>query len=338
MADLKTFVAGTYVQLSREEFEDWLNDEGYRGKWRIKPGRGGIYQIRLSDSVGIEINSTTGSGSEVMTRGAASMKCKLISLVTGRTLNKKAMGQSHFKRTVNWRQTWAKGLKRLKDAYVKSKDWYDTIAAIEDRDQYKQDMLALIESKTNWNTDRFLIDLHKKVSDGGVLTQRQIAAVERMGAAPSETHDRMPSDDRGMRDAPGSAQGQEWKDRIEAIPGWEENGFLSSIWSWVVEKGRDLTPKQEAALEKFEANARRPEPRRQQGPSVDDLLADLRRLWQVAEGADKAWIAEFGKRVKRERSWSQQDGQHVDRLMQRYRGRRASTESLVDRLAALYVS
>lgn len=172
-------MASTYVQITRQEFEDWLDSIGFRGKWQVKPGRGGVYQLFLSPTVMIEINSTTGSSSEVMSRGSASMSLRLVSRVTGRTLNKKAMGQSHFARTTNWRQNWAKGVDRMKAAYDSSKSWYDQIAKIADRDQYKADTLAKIEGIPKWDRDGFLSSLHDRVSKGGVLTDRQEEALGR---------------------------------------------------------------------------------------------------------------------------------------------------------------
>ena len=172
-------MAGTYVQITRKEFEDWLDSIGFRGKWQVKPGRGGIYQLFLSPTVMIEINSTTGSGSEVMSRGSASMSLRLVSRVTGRTLNRKAMGQRHFARTTNWRTNWAKGVDRMKAAYDASKSWYDQIAKIADRDQYKADTLAKIEGIPNWDRDGFLSSLHGRVSKGGVLTDKQESALDR---------------------------------------------------------------------------------------------------------------------------------------------------------------
>lgn len=172
-------MAGTYVQITRKEFEDWLDSIGFRGKWQVKPGRGGIYQLFLSPTVMIEINSTTGSGSEVMSRGSASMSLRLVSRVTGRTLNRKAMGQRHFARTTNWRTNWAKGVDRMKAAYDASKSWYDQIAKIADRDEYKTSMLAKIESVPNWSGDGFLSSLHERVNKGGVLTDRQEEALDR---------------------------------------------------------------------------------------------------------------------------------------------------------------
>jgi len=187
-------MAGTYVQITRQEFEDWLDSIGFRGKWQIKPGRGGVYQLFLSPTVMIEINSTTGSQAQVRGRGQASMSLRLVSRVTGRTLNKKAMGQSHFARTLNWRQNWAKGVDRMKATYDASKAWYDQIAKIADRDQYKADTLAKIEGIPNWGDDAFLSSLHDRVNRGGVLTERQEAALERTPRnQPEEVEERQPA-------------------------------------------------------------------------------------------------------------------------------------------------
>jgi hypothetical protein len=172
---------GTYVQLTRDEFEEWLTrDLGFSpSEWRLKPGRGGVYQLFLSPTVAIEVNSTTGAQDAVMGRGNASMSLWLASRVNGKVLNKKAMGQSHFARTLNWRENWKKGVERMKDAYLKSKDFYDRLASIEDLDQYKQDTLALIERDPNWQNDPFLSDMHDKVQRGSILSEKQQAAVER---------------------------------------------------------------------------------------------------------------------------------------------------------------
>ena len=176
---------GTYVQLTREEFEEWLNDHGFRGKWKRHDRYGGVYLLDLSDKCAISINSTTGTSSSVKERGRASMKMRLVSKITGKTMlgPPKLMGKSHFKRTLNWRDTWGKGLDRAKQVYNKSRSFYDAIAEIEDRDEYKQEMLALIESKAGWQSNDFLRSLHDKVSGGGVLTSKQKAAIERQRPA-----------------------------------------------------------------------------------------------------------------------------------------------------------
>lgn len=171
----------SYVQLTREEFEGWLSDIGFGpGKRQLKPGRGGVYQLFLSPIVAIEINSTTGSQDQVMGRGKASMSVKLVSRINGRTLNKKAQGQNYFARTLNWRENWKKGVDRMRDTYIKAKDFYDTLGAIEDYDAYQQENLALIQGVPGWESNSFLLDLVTRLRKGGVLSPKQRDAVFRM--------------------------------------------------------------------------------------------------------------------------------------------------------------
>ena len=171
--------ASTYVQISREELEEWMSKLPLKGEWKRKENRAGVYLLPLSDSVGVQLNSTIGSKDDAMGRGAASMKLFLVSLVTGQPLNKKAMGQSHFNRTTNWRQTWVVGFDRMRDAYMKAQGFYDALAVIEDREKYQKEMVALIETHPTWQNDPFLKDLHERVSKGGILTTKQKEAVER---------------------------------------------------------------------------------------------------------------------------------------------------------------
>jgi hypothetical protein len=171
--------AGTYVQLSREEFQDWLDSKGYRGKWKIKPGTSGVYLVPLSDTVWLYINSTTGKQEQVMGRGRAAMSMMLVSRTTDKVIlgAQKLMGQKHFKRTLNWRATWGKGLDRAKATYTKSQSFYDAVAEIADRDKYKIDMLHLIESVVGWDQDSFLLDMHSKVKRGGIITKGQTETI-----------------------------------------------------------------------------------------------------------------------------------------------------------------
>jgi hypothetical protein len=218
--------AGTYVQITRQEFEDWLDSLGFRGKWRLKPGRGGMYQLFLSHQVMIEINSTTGSQAQVMQRGRASMSLKLVSRITGRVLNKKAMGQRHFARTTNWRKNWAKGVERMKAAYEGSKGWYDQIAEIEDRDKYKAEMMERIEAIPDWDGDAFLTSLHERLGTGGVLSSKQKAALER---TEGRQHPREPAREpappsrppRERPEPPTRSRVQEPEPEPPAEPAWE---------------------------------------------------------------------------------------------------------------------
>jgi len=172
-------VASTYAHISREDFEDWLKDlRGvYNPPFKVKSGTVGVYYLPLSDNVAVSISSTIGSREDAMGRGDASMQLRLVSLVTNRVLNAKAQGQSRFHRTTNWKDTWKKGILRMKDAYVKAAGFYDTIARIEDRERYARDLKAKIELIPNWSTTPIFSDFHKKLSDGGVLTVKQEAVI-----------------------------------------------------------------------------------------------------------------------------------------------------------------
>ena len=174
----KTAMAATYVQVSRDDLESWLDSLHLPKHWKRKEGMAGIYLLPLSDSVAIKLSSTIGSRDDAMGRGNASMNLALISLVTGMVLNKKAMGQSHFNRTTNWRKTWAEGVKRIEEAYLKGKGFYEALALIKDRDRYKDDTLNLIESVPGWQTNTMLSDFHGNVQRGGILTEKQMAVVQ----------------------------------------------------------------------------------------------------------------------------------------------------------------
>ena len=160
--------ATTYVQITREEFEEWLTSI-FHNNWSLKQGTVGVYIAELSKNVGIEISSTVGSENQALSVGNAAMQMRLVSLITKKVLNKKAQGQSHFKRTLNWRETLKKAVENFKSTYLKSATFYEAIATIADRDQYTKDILAQIEKFPNWQQDRYLVVLHQKMEGGGVL-------------------------------------------------------------------------------------------------------------------------------------------------------------------------
>lgn len=168
-------MASTYVQISRDELEDWLSSLGpfLHKKWMRAPNRAGVYLLPLSDTVAIKLSSTIGTSDDAMGRGQASMQLSLVSLSTGQTLNKKAQGQSHFARTLNWQKNWKDGLARMKEAYQKSAGFYDALATIENRDEYKADLLGKIESVANWRNHNILSDFHTSLTRGSILTLKQ---------------------------------------------------------------------------------------------------------------------------------------------------------------------
>jgi len=167
-----------YVQISRDQLEDWLN--GLRWQWSRKEGRAGIYFLHFSDVVGVKLSSTIGSRDDAMGRGQASMNLELVSLVTGHVLNRKARDRKYFQRTKGWMTTWAKGLEHWEGVFKKSQGFYDAIAVIKDREQYKADLLTKIENTQGWEDHDVLRDFHSRVEGGSVLTAKQLAFLERL--------------------------------------------------------------------------------------------------------------------------------------------------------------
>lgn len=172
--------AATYVNIDRDEFESWL--DSVTKTWSRKSGTQGVYLIHLSKTVAVEVQSSLSSQSTNMGRGNASMKLRLMSTVTGQTLNKKAQGQGYFTRTQNWKANLTKGVDKLKQAYLKARGFYEAVAEIEDRAQYKQDLLTLIESIPSWPKNTILVDFHNKIEGDGVLTQKQVALIDKIKA------------------------------------------------------------------------------------------------------------------------------------------------------------
>lgn len=169
--------AATYVEISRDEFEAWL-DEATRAlgakKWDHKPGYKGVYRIHLSPHVCIEVGSSLTGRGRSMGYARGSMQMRLASLENGRILNKKVQGRSHFKRTKNWASTMLKAAKDFKAAYLDSKSFYDALSEIgpsrADRENYTQEILNTIEDIQGWQNHEDLRRFHYKVQKGGVLT------------------------------------------------------------------------------------------------------------------------------------------------------------------------
>lgn len=170
--------ASTYVQISREELENWLDHIGFRGKWSRDPRFAGIYLLELSDGAAIKLSSTIGSKDDAMGRGQASMQLALVSRKNGRVLNKKAQGQSHFARTKGWIKNWANGIDTMKRAYQSASDFYDVLAEIGDRQKYQQDMLKMIEDIPGWSSINFFVSLHHKVERGGVIMPNEVKEIQ----------------------------------------------------------------------------------------------------------------------------------------------------------------
>jgi hypothetical protein len=176
---MKSAMAGTYAQISREDLEDWLESLPLHHKWERAKNRAGVYLLPVSENVGVKLLSTIGSSDDAMGRGEASMHLSLVSLTTGQVLNKKAQGQSHFARTTNWKKNWRTGFDRVVDAYQRARGFYDALALIDDREQYKHDMLHRIEAIQNWQASHILMDFHGRLMQGGILTTPQVEVIVR---------------------------------------------------------------------------------------------------------------------------------------------------------------
>jgi len=165
----------TFVPITRDEVEDWLDQfkSILHGRWKLQDGRAGVYLLPLSDNVAIKFSSTVGSADRGMGNARASAQFRLVSLVTGQVLNKKAQGQRGFFRTTGWKKNWVKGVSNMRAAYLKSQGFYDALAEIEDRKLYQKQMKERIESTPNWRSNKTLVDFHQTVTRGGILTTNQ---------------------------------------------------------------------------------------------------------------------------------------------------------------------
>lgn len=251
----------TYVQIDRDDIETWLRDSHW--DWERKSGTAGIYLLKLSPVVAIHFSSTVGGADTAKGHANASANMKIVSLVTGMTLNKKAKGQSRFHRTTNWRKNWLDGLLRLKAAYTKSQGFYDAIAEIEDRDTYKAEMIARIEAFPEWSKNDFLSSLHDRLARDGVLTSRQKEALERMES--QQRKPAAPAPTPAPSESGGQAEGllNDLRALWVAVP--EEREFLTALATQVKRSGRWS---------------------RDEGRRVDQLLKDHRREVEHARRSD----------------------------------------------------
>lgn len=171
--------ASTFVPITREELEDWLDTLPLAGRWVLRPGSVGVYLLPVGENVAVKLSSSIGSRDGVLDKGKASMQLSLVSLLTGQTLNKKAQGQAYFTRTLQWKKNWKEGIQRMQEAYKKAQGFYDALALIEDRNQYKDDLLERIEKIYDWQNHPALADFHRRVQAGGILTTAQAEVIVR---------------------------------------------------------------------------------------------------------------------------------------------------------------
>lgn len=180
----KSAMAASYVQISRENLEDWLDSvkrvPGIEG-WDRVTGKAGIYVIHLSPFVCVKLSSTIGSSDEAKGKGEASMNLTLVSrLYPDMVLNRKARDRSRFHRTTNWKTTWLEGVVHWISVYKEKADFYDNIARVEDRNKYKTEWIKLIESVPGWASNASLVKNHASLTSGYVLWPSQEEAIRAM--------------------------------------------------------------------------------------------------------------------------------------------------------------
>jgi len=162
----------SYVNITRTELEDWLTTKNY--SWERVKDKQGVYLITLSPTVAIKLSSTQTKHDHAMGRGFASMNLTLVSHVNGWTLNRKARDRKHFKRTTNWRNTWAEGISHWITEYHSKKSFYDKIG---DREAYKTKWKSIISSSPKLQSSNVLKKLYSKVSQGEILWDNEEATV-----------------------------------------------------------------------------------------------------------------------------------------------------------------
>lgn len=266
-AAIREAMAVHYVQISREEWEEWLDST--RLPWGRDENKKGVYYLMLNKeprpsvpppgvkgkpprlpaglkgTVAIYVSSSIGTADSAMGRGQAAIHMKLVSAVTGYALNKKAVGQSRFNRTKNWRATiTTKGIGAVKQAYNKAKAFYDELALIADRSAYQDEMIASIEAIDGWANNDMLTSFRDRLETGGILTTKQREALQRAStgtSAPAEPSGGDPEVLEQMRDAYRAARaaGNQWvMDRIQE-------------WADLVKRGVRMSGKRQEIIEEW---------------------------------------------------------------------------------------
>ena len=338
--------AASYVQINRNDLEEWLDQlhTNTPKKWHLKPGKAGIYLIPLSDTVAVKLSSTIGTSDDAMGRGMASMQLALTSLITGQTLNRKAQGQGHFKRTTNWKTTWAKGFELMKDAYMKAQGFYDAIAAIEDRDKYKADILKKIESTPDWKNESILVDFHGKITQDGILTGKQLALLDKISLEKQNAPQR-PGPTPAAPQGPQQVRlphGDTWtlysprvKDTVHFTVTGHNHVIITSVYAsgQVKSATQDFDGAEDIwgmlqALHGFDPQGRKDSPPwvatdEPEPPKEDPLIDVLRKMYQEARRDGNDWLMDFTKSVadqlKRGKPLSEKQQAIVDKNRAMYR-------------------
>lgn len=233
----------TYVQITREDLEKWL--EGLPWKWSRVAGKAGIYHIHLSDHVAVKLSSTIGASDNAMGYADASMNLELVARSSGKILNRKARDRSHFKRTKNWQKTWFEGIQHWAEVYRPAAAFYDKIAQIDDRETYAKSFIEKIEAIPNWQTNEMLVGFRNKLLKGDVLSDKQEIEIEKAmkAKAPAPKRTFTPEQEKFL------ARLETLRQKADEANDTWLIGFLNNI-TRNIENNRPLTDPQKEALKK----------------------------------------------------------------------------------------
>jgi len=168
-------MAATYVQIQRDEFENWLFQQC--PVFERVPNKQGIYRIPVSDDVALYISTSIGREDQAVAKGHGACHMKLQGRHNDRCLNRKDLGQTRFNRTTGWKVNWAIGIDRLSAAYEEHADFYDRLGR-QTQAEYAVEVRARIEAITGWTARGILRSFHDQVGAGKWLSAKQEAVIE----------------------------------------------------------------------------------------------------------------------------------------------------------------
>jgi hypothetical protein len=242
----------TYVAITRDEFEEFLNTLNttpQRPAWVLKDNTAGVYLLHVekSERVAIRVSTSIGRHDEVVGVGKGAIHFALVSQINGSVLNKKAAGQSRVNRTQGWRKNCTKVIKNIVSAYLKASDFYEAIA---DREAYKSAVTGDIEAFPGWENHPELKNLHTLVSNGNIMNFRQRELlIDILDAGPAEEIARPQP-----KSEPITTPDQDFLAKLRrlyvAVKGTSSESFVASIGKQYKERG-SLSPKQRDVIEQM---------------------------------------------------------------------------------------
>lgn len=167
-------MAATYVNIGRQEFEDWLFELCPVFE-RVEDAQG-VYLVPLSPYVAVKISATLSSSDRTTRRGHGRCRMRLVARHRGHDLRGPEKGTRVSNRTKGWRRNWARHLRELIDVFKRHRDRYHEMASRSQED-YAAEWVARIESVPGWRDFDILVDLRRVLGTGMWLTSRQEAAV-----------------------------------------------------------------------------------------------------------------------------------------------------------------